>query len=99
MSIPDVESFALSTSTRDKYGKVTNVEDITYWGIIERQTQFRGGVAQLVIGEGVVFSSNIQGYAVTGQEIVIDGQIFTITQVLELKDLEGLFHHTELVYG
>jgi hypothetical protein len=97
--IPDIEQFVVKDSTRDKYGKITSQVDTPYYGMIERQTQFRGGSAVTYIGEGVVFSSNIQGKCTVGQEIVIDEHIFTIVQVLELKDIEGTYHHTELVYG
>ena len=99
MSIPEVEEFSLRTNTRDKYGKVTTTADVVYSGMVERQTQFRGGSSPTVIGEGVVFCSSIQSLAVVGQEIIIGTDVYTIVQVLDLKDGEGTYHHTELVYG
>jgi hypothetical protein len=98
MLIPDVETFILRTNTRDEYGKVITTEDITYWGVIERQTQFRGG-SSTYVGEGMIFSSHIEGLTKVGDEILIDALIWTVKQVLELKDLGSKYHHTELLYG
>ncbi len=98
MLIPDVEQFSLRTNTRDAYGKVTATADVLYWGVIERQTQFRGG-SSTYVGEGMIFSSHIEALTKVGDEIIIDTLVWTVKQVLELKDLGGTYHHTELLYG
>jgi len=97
--IPKIDSFVLKSSTRDAYGKVTATTETTYYGVIERQTQFRtrGGDTSM-IGEGMVFCDALSGVAKLGQELIIDDLTFTITQVFDASDLNG-YHHTELVYG
>jgi hypothetical protein len=99
MNIPDVETFTIRVSNRDAYGKVTSVVDTDYMGMIERQTQFRGRSPVVTLGEGMVFSSNIEGLAIVGQEIIIDTSVWTIVQSFDAKDIDGAYHHTELIYG
>jgi len=97
--IPKIDSFALRSVVRDDYGKITETNENIFWGVIERQTQFRtsGGNASMV-GEGMIFCSGLQGIAKLGQEVIVDDLVFTITQVFDASDLSG-YHHTEIVYG
>lgn len=97
--IPKVESFQLREVVRDNYGTILSTTDTTYWGVIERQTQFRSsGGSAVLIGEGMIFTAEVQAMTKIGQEIIIDELVFTITQVFDAMAL-GNYHHTEIVYG
>jgi hypothetical protein len=97
--IPKAESFQLREVTKDVYGKITATTDTTYYGVIDRQTQFRsvGGSASMV-GEGMVFTDEFRANTKLGAEIIIDSLVFTITQVFDAVAL-GKYHHTEIMYG
>lgn len=100
MSIPYIESFQLHTSTKDKYGKITSSTDVTYYGVIERETQFRGANPASEIGKGIIFCSDLEGLVDVGQEVIVDGEVLTIVKYADLKDLgNASYHHTELVYA
>ena len=97
--IPRVDSFILRTTERDAYGSISVVNDNTYWGMIERQTQFRSSAGNtVVLGEGMVFTDELRCVGLLGSEVIIDDKAYTITQAFDASDLSG-YHHTELVYG
>ena len=97
--IPRVESFILRTTEKDAYGKITTISDNIYWGMIERQTQFRvAGGATVVLGEGMVFTDEFTAVDQLGKEIIIDSNVYTIIQAFDAHDLTG-YHHTEIIYG
>ena len=97
--IPKAESFIISIITRDAYGKKSATSETTYWGVIDRQTQFRSsGGSTVVTGEGMVFTEEFRAGDMIGQEIIIDGKTWTITQVFDAVAL-GDYHHTEITYG
>ena len=97
--IPNAESFKIKKTSRDAYGKVTTDSEDTYYGVIDRQTQFRSSHGDTVIvGEGMVFTSELKAAGLVGQEIIIDDKTWTITQVYDAVAL-GNYHHTEITYG
>ena len=100
MKIPSVEIFYLKTVTKDEFGKILSETNKEYGGVIDRQTQWRSvqGGATTVLGEGMVFSSELEGLTEVGQEIIIDGNTYTISQTGDLGAL-GVYHHTEIIYA
>ena len=46
----------------------------------------------------MVFSSQIAGLAKVGEEIIIDGDVYTIKKSFDAHDMSD-YHHTEVVYG
>lgn len=98
--IPKTDSFSLRTTVKDAYGKITEVSENTYYGIIERQVQFRSkNDSTTWVGEGIIFTEEIQAVDKLGLEVVVDGNVYTISQAFDAKDLTGSYHHTEILYA
>jgi len=97
--IPSVEQFKIRISTRDAYGKVIEVNENIYGGVIEREDRFIAVDGLLnVFGRGTVFSSELRGFVEAGQQILIDDTEYSIRRCSHHHEW-GEYHHTEIVYG
>jgi hypothetical protein len=98
--IPKAETFILKTVTKDKYGTITDTVSTTYYGIIERDSQFRSTQGETTfLGKGIIFTDEVTVSDKVGNEVVVDGDTFTIVKGADIKDFDGVYHHSELIYG
>lgn len=98
--IPQPDRVTLIVSETDKWGTVISSSSVGFDCLVQHGTQvvYRGNQV-IVIGKGVIFTTENRLTFTDDQEMNVDGVVYNIVKTERLTNFYGEFSHYELIYG